>query len=486
MSDSKTIGQILKEARTAKKISLKQVTKVIHVKEIYLEAIEKDRFDDLPSPVQGRGFIRLYWAHLGLEPQELDDLLTPPAPVVITPLEASPKPEPFTQRLKARLNPPYRKPAPAEPIEAAPRSAEPESAPEHPVRPSGEVIAAIGVELRDQRERLSLTLENIETYTHIPLHYLRALEAGRMEDLPSPVQGRGMLSNYATFLNLDVDRILLQYADALQLRRAENEQTFAPEKKKREPPKVGKPSTLKSFFSYDIAFVGLLVVAAMAALIWGAGSIITYNSSTQNQATERPISEVLISTQTVTGEAILTPSLTEQVSTPDLFSTPIPAVDAGSTGATVTATISGTPPTQPNYAVNLFIVAQQRAYLKVVVDGKEAFNGRTLPGTPYNYSGMNQIQLITGNAAALQITYNGINLGTLGTTGAVLNIIFDGSQYGTPTYTATDTPTETLRPSRTPKPSNTYPPTRTKTNTVTPLPTRTPKPTNTPKGTLTQ
>jgi cytoskeleton protein RodZ len=483
MSDIKTIGQQLKEARAAKKISLKQVTKVIHVKEIYLEAIEKDRFEDLPSPVQGRGFIRLYWSHLGLDPQELDELLTPPAPTA--PQEPAPRSEPLTQRLRQKLNPPYRKPAAAARVESVSAPEKVETPAEKPVRPSSEVIAAIGAELRDQRERLSLTLDNIETYTHIPLHYLRALESGRMEDLPSPVQGRGMLSNYATFLNLDVDRMMLQYADALQLRRAENEQASAPEKKKREPAKVGRPSTLKSFFSYDIAFVGLLVIAAMAALVWGAGSILNYRASDQNQATERPISEVLIATQTEASEGELTPSLTAVLETPDLFSTPVPVV-VNPSGVTITATISGTPPTLPNYAVNLFIVAQQRAYLKIIVDGKEAFNGRTVPNTPYSYSAMNQIQLITGNAAALQITYNGNSLGALGTTGAVLNIIFDGSLYGTPTYTATDTPTITLRPSRTPKPSNTYPPTRTKTETFTPLPTRTPKPTNTPKGTLSQ
>jgi cytoskeleton protein RodZ len=300
------------------------------------------------------------------------------------------------------------------------------------------------------------------------------------------VQGRGMLSNYATFLNLDVDRILLQYADALQLRREEKEQTVAPEKKKREPARIGRPSILKSFFSYDIALVGLLVIAAMGALVWGAGSILNYRSAGQNKATERPISEILISTQTEMVDGAPTPSLTLEM-TPDLFSTPIPAVaGAGAPMATSTSTISGTPPTQPNYAVNLFIVAQQRAFLKIIVDGKEAFNGRTVPNTPYSYSAMNQIQLITGNAAALQITYNGINLGSLGTTGAVLNVIFDGTVFGTPTFTATNTPTQTLRPSRTPKPSNTYPPTRTPTDTLTPMPTATPKPTHTPRVTSTQ
>ena len=42
-----------------------------------------------------------------------------------------------------------------------------------------------------------------------------------MDELPSTVQTRGMLSNYATFLDLDVDALLLRFADALQARHRE-------------------------------------------------------------------------------------------------------------------------------------------------------------------------------------------------------------------------------------------------------------------------
>ena len=34
--------------------------------------------------------------------------------------------------------------------------------------------------------------------------------------LPSPVQGRGMLKNYADFLGLESDTLLLTFADGLQ------------------------------------------------------------------------------------------------------------------------------------------------------------------------------------------------------------------------------------------------------------------------------
>ena len=51
-----------------------------------------------------------------------------------------------------------------------------------------------------------------EAHTHVRKHYLELIEAGAFGELPSPVQARGMLANYAEFLNLDVDAILLYYA----------------------------------------------------------------------------------------------------------------------------------------------------------------------------------------------------------------------------------------------------------------------------------
>ena len=47
------------------------------------------------------------------------------------------------------------------------------------------------------------------------------MEKGHLDDLPSPVQGRGMISNYANFLNLDGESVLLRFAEGLQLRRLE-------------------------------------------------------------------------------------------------------------------------------------------------------------------------------------------------------------------------------------------------------------------------
>jgi transcriptional regulator with XRE-family HTH domain len=55
---------------------------------------------------------------------------------------------------------------------------------------SQEIFAEIGLQLRQRREMLSLSLDEIEQHIHVRGHLLRALELGNFDQLPSPVQTR--------------------------------------------------------------------------------------------------------------------------------------------------------------------------------------------------------------------------------------------------------------------------------------------------------
>src|SRR4030042_3214746 len=81
-------------------------------------------------------------------------------------------------------------------------------------------MTTIGQTLRDARERLGLTLDEAERATRIRAHHLQALEDEAWDALPSPVQARGFLHNYAEFLGLNPDPVLLQYVELLQHRRS--------------------------------------------------------------------------------------------------------------------------------------------------------------------------------------------------------------------------------------------------------------------------
>ena len=69
-------------------------------------------------------------------------------------------------------------------------------------------MQTIGQKLKQSREAQDLTLEKASEATRIRAPYLQALEADDLSAMPSPVQARGFLRNYAEYLGLDLDQLL--------------------------------------------------------------------------------------------------------------------------------------------------------------------------------------------------------------------------------------------------------------------------------------
>lgn len=65
------IGNVLRQAREAKNLSLAEVEKEIKIRSRYLEALENEEFDVLPGTVYMLGFLRSYASFLGLDANEL-------------------------------------------------------------------------------------------------------------------------------------------------------------------------------------------------------------------------------------------------------------------------------------------------------------------------------------------------------------------------------------------------------------------------------
>jgi cytoskeleton protein RodZ len=64
-------GGLLKATREALGLDLRDVAEVLRIRYPYLEAIEGNRFDDLPGSTYAVGFVRTYAEHLGLEGAEV-------------------------------------------------------------------------------------------------------------------------------------------------------------------------------------------------------------------------------------------------------------------------------------------------------------------------------------------------------------------------------------------------------------------------------
>lgn len=66
-----TVGEILRNERVLKKLSLSQIEKVIKIREKFLILIEENKFDQFSSQTILKGFIKNYASYLGLNVSEI-------------------------------------------------------------------------------------------------------------------------------------------------------------------------------------------------------------------------------------------------------------------------------------------------------------------------------------------------------------------------------------------------------------------------------
>ena len=69
-------------------------------------------------------------------------------------------------------------------------------------------MASIGEELRRERQRRGLTLEQVRDVLHIKVAYLHALEHDEFNRIPGNVYTKGFIKNYSDLLGLDSRRLV--------------------------------------------------------------------------------------------------------------------------------------------------------------------------------------------------------------------------------------------------------------------------------------
>jgi hypothetical protein len=72
-------------------------------------------------------------------------------------------------------------------------------------------MLAIGMSVREARERRGLTIADVEKETRIRTKYLGALEAERFDALPARAYARAFLREYTEFLGLDSEKFLEEF-----------------------------------------------------------------------------------------------------------------------------------------------------------------------------------------------------------------------------------------------------------------------------------
>ena len=449
-----SIGAQLKHIRETQGISLETISQKTHISLAYLKAIEIGDEESLPSMVHLHGFLRLYASVLGVELEDLqvgdyhlvkedktaqtsdeldigeEDQLESSAAA-----EQEGKPETIT---KAEIEAASEAEPALPPIfeidtETAREYGEPKS--------STDFFTSIGAKLKQRRELLSLSTKEVHENIHIREEHLAAIEQGEFGNLPSPVQARGMLVNYAEFLNLDTDALLSEYADALQLQRLEKQKEL-PQKGRRSAKELSPTALrLKNFFSLDLLIItGLFLIFAIF-VVWGVNRILGDNTLEMIETEIPGVSDVLLATDTPTPQFTIDPEAVDTIAEEEeiVEEEEIPLFTPVSSSA----------------PINIILVPRQRLWVQVTSDYQVVFQGRLLPGNAYDFSAEERIDILTGNAGALQIIFNDQDIGSQGLVGQVVSLSFTDTGLVLPPATSTPTITETPEPTMTPTPGET-------------------------------
>jgi len=436
------IIQKLKQAREQKDIPLEEIASQTRIRLSLLKAFEDHDFSVVGSEAQARGFLKLYASYLGIDFDSISsrtDLKTE-QPFLTAPIENQEDQIQIDEVLQEPVkNPISPTNLPSEDKLSRNEIVEQVIIEEKPGTPSEEIFKQIGQELQNRRNLISLSLQSIEDQIHINCDYLDALEKGEINLLPSTVQARGMLQNYARFLNLNTDTVLLQFAEALQQRRLESLS-----KTRKQSARVKKASavtlSLKKFFTLDLFFGSFLIIGILTFLIWGTINMVNNAESVQVTEDLPEIADVLAATNVLILDEFETEEITEEVNPSEEINT------------------TPTPLFTPIFNDSIFqvvVIANQDTWISVLSDDEQLFEGRLLAGDVSTFTAEEQLEITTGNAAGLQIFFNEEALGPVGSIAQVVKLTFNPSGLVRPTPTASPTPTQTPNLTTTVSPTNT-------------------------------
>ena len=279
-------------------------------------------------------------------------------------------------------------------------------------------MGAFGDRLRREREMRGITLEEITESTKISRRHLEALEGEHFDQLPGGVFNKGFVRAYARFLGIDEDQAVADYSAA------SNEQ---PEPEDKFPLEIHEEPkrALNSRRSH------LPLVFAIAALV---GVLVGYAfwAKSRPHTNESAAARTQQTPSVVAGTQHATPAAPAAVTTAPPVNTPVPAAEPAPPAKEAAAELSPSQlspselsPNQPAQAApkkpvkpeKVFVVqvkAKEDSWVSIVADGKSVMERVLTAEKNKKIKAGKTLVLRTGNAGGIEVSFNGVSLGSLG------------------------------------------------------------------------
>lgn len=241
----------------------------------------------------------------------------------------------------------------------------------------------VGETLRRRRESLGLSLEQVHAQTRIPVRYLQALEEERFDVFPAAPYARGFCRSYASFLGLDPEPLVAQL------------------------PRPTSPSVAALVGRGEVPIRPARKVPRWHRVLRWAVLVLVVGLGSVGYVAYRELRAFMESRPPAVPAALRSPAPRPEASPP--LEPALPSAFLPASG------------------VRLVLVAEDLSWVRVIADGRRVFEGFIRGGERKEWSGRERISIVLGNAGAVRVAVNGIELGRLGGPGEVVRRTFTGS-----------------------------------------------------------
>lgn len=292
-------------------------------------------------------------------------------------------------------------------------------------------MSSFGLRLKQEREKKSVTLDDISLSTKISTRMLRALEEEHFDQLPGGIFNKGFIRAYARCLGMDEEQAIADYLAAISPpgKKSENDDQ-AP---------VLEPPSREELREKDDGAAGLpWGIFAVALLIVALGFAAWGYYSRESQKGTRDSAVPAVPAPDVPPAPVSEPSPSQPPSdagattaevarTSQSSVSPTPGSESSQTPAAIPAvsTPGQLPPPTPRAGVfTVVIKARQDSWLSISVDGEVSTQRTLIASEEKSVRATNEIVIRAGNVGALDFEFNGKKLPAQGDFNEVKTLTF--------------------------------------------------------------
>ncbi len=288
-------------------------------------------------------------------------------------------------------------------------------------------MGSFGERLQREREMRGITLEEISESTKITSRCLQALEEEEFDKLPGGIFNKGFVRAYAHYLGIDEDQAV---ADFVAASGGEPEQPL-PDPPEPRAVTLGQQRAEGHPNWRAVALLVVVLVTAVAVL-WKLGPsavrlvAAAWTARSNPEAAATPPAPASVTPQSIpevaatppppaaTKKSVAKAKPVEVAASDPATAPPAPPVAAAAPSPPPRAPAAAPPPLARSADFVVQIRATEDAWVQIVADGKLFSEGVMVPPAEKRVRAAKQVVIKTGNAAGVEVSFNGQPLAPLG------------------------------------------------------------------------